>query len=241
MNRTLRERMIVVLVLATVGMGAVVWYPVRNGFTRWGMVALLAAGAISLLVLLWRRKAWRIGLLVIAGLVIAVGVMPGRQHDPVALRGAYVRALKNYVGTKYVWAGENGRGVDCSGLVRTAMMDALMREAARTANPALLREALWLWWHDASAREMDEGYKGRTILFGQLGIDQITPERLAPGELAIVSYGEHVLVYLGDYQWIEADPTDLRVEILDANSPSHWLKMNARFFRWQCLEKSTEP
>jgi cell wall-associated NlpC family hydrolase len=38
---------------------------------------------------------------------------------------------------------------------------------------------------------------------------------LRPGDLAVTTSGSHVLAYLGQNQWIEADPDIMRVHIVD--------------------------
>ncbi len=63
----------------------------------------------------------------------------------------YVGNLKRYQGTRYLWGGENFIGIDCSGLIRRAIMDSYRDYGIRTLNGKLLRELLYLWWYDTSA------------------------------------------------------------------------------------------
>jgi hypothetical protein len=231
------HRVTLLLFTATLlGEAALLLYPVRTGITRSGLVASLAAAVTLLAILLWRWRIPRFLYLAACALSMIAALLPGRPHDPTALRAAYLRKLRNYEGTPYIWGGETRRGVDCSGLVRAAMVDALFHEALRTTNPGLLRASLSLWWNDASAREMAAGYGGRMFTQGHVAALVTTPiTSLLPGDIAVSPNGAHVLVCLGDGQWIEADPTDLRVETLAPESPSQWLRMNMQIIRWHYL------
>jgi hypothetical protein len=40
-------------------------------------------------------------------------------------------------------------------------------------------------------------------------------QNLRPGDLAVTTSGSHVLAYLDDNRWIEADPDIMRVHIVD--------------------------
>ncbi|MFN2599036.1 MAG: NlpC/P60 family protein, partial [Pyrinomonadaceae bacterium] len=51
------------------------------------------------------------------------------------MRRAYIASLESYEGTRYVWGGENSRGIDCSGLVRRGLINADFHEGVVTANP----------------------------------------------------------------------------------------------------------
>ena len=55
--------------------------------------------------------------------------LPGSPIVESELRDAYVQRMKNLIGTKYVWGGESSRGIDCSGLPRKALRDALLSYA----------------------------------------------------------------------------------------------------------------
>ena len=110
-----------------------------------------------------------------------------------------------------MWGGENHLGVDCSGLLRTAMVEAHALEAVRTFNPALLRQAIWLWWNDASANEIGKGYSGLTKTIGPVMRLADAAVHMAPGDFAVTADGVHVLAYLGNKEWIEADPFVKRV------------------------------
>lgn len=104
-------------------------------------------------------------------------------------------------------------------------------------NPGLIREAFLIWWFDASAKELGNGYSQRThrILDAPTvrAIDQV---QLQPGDLAVVSQGVHVLAYLGNGQWIEADPGVRRVIELSVKDKNAWLDTRPVVVRWTALD-----
>jgi hypothetical protein len=136
--------------------------PFRFGVLRLGMVAIG--------VILWfggtylcrrRRTLFALGVLspILATLFL---LSPNKPVDSERLRETYVESLRSLEGTNYVWGGETRLGIDCSGLVRGAMIDANVREGVRTGNPLLIRTAATLWWFDASAKALGENYRGLT-------------------------------------------------------------------------------
>jgi hypothetical protein len=95
-------------------------------------------------------------------LAIAFLAFPSRNYDHDKLRQSYADHLRSYEGTRYVWGGENILGVDCSGLVRTALIKASFQQGIVTANPGLVRFSLSLWWHDSTAKALGEEYRNQT-------------------------------------------------------------------------------
>ena len=193
------------------------------------------------LALFWRSTAARIGGIALAALVLWIGVGPGRRSDARALRGEYVRRLRSYTGTRYVWGGENRLGIDCSGLVREGMIDAAFWRGAATGDCGLLRESAALWWTDASAARLGEGYGGRATLVCETdSLRELDYARLRPGDIAVTSGGAHTMAYLGNRTWIEADPSalvgDKVIQISPDSSRSAWLDVPMRILRWSRLE-----
>lgn len=104
--------------------------------------------------------------------------------------------------------GESYSGMDCSGLVRRALVDVMIRRGLITFNPDQFREGIFLWWNGCSAQELSNGYHGRTIAIGTASsINELDYSLIRPGDLAVTSDGRHVLAYLGEGEWISADPT----------------------------------
>jgi cell wall-associated NlpC family hydrolase len=186
--------------------------------------------------MVWRRPRWRLA--VFAPPAIAVGLLfsPRVPSDPEGLRVAYLRALQRYEGTPYLWGGESRLGADCSGLVRRAMMDALTIEGFRRGDISSLRSAAALWWFDASAFAMGQQHQYRTLLiFEADNLNELNDPRLLPGDLAVVMDGKHILAYLGNRQWIDADPQKGKTVIETVPTSTPWFTLNARIVRWRKL------
>jgi len=212
------------------------YYPIRNGFSRAAILATFTGCVVCLVLMLWRHKWSRWAPLAIPAIFAALLLLPGRPVNRVVLRAAYVTELQSYKETRYVWGGENWRGVDCSGLLRSALVDAQFRQSFHTLNPALARQALWFWWHDASAHDLRNGYQGQTSQLGSpIPLKDVPPDLLLPGDFAVTADGSHVLAYFGNGRWIEADPYALRVIELSPGMPSEWWIVNVVPCRWQCL------
>ena len=139
-------------------------------------------------------------------------------------------------GVRYVWGGESGRGIDCSGLPRLALRRALLAQAAGGNRRAL---ASWAeqWWFDASAMAMRDGYRGFTVPTGSGGVVRdLDSTKLDPGDLAVTSDGNHVIVHLGGGDWIQADPGPGRVIISRPDEDDNvWFDSWVIVQRWSLL------
>jgi hypothetical protein len=210
-----------VLFLSAVGLlGLVILVPYRSTLVRLGLIALWGIATISLVCLVWRWKVWRIIVLLGLASFCAFVLSPGRNRtDSSRLRQRFVHRLQAYDEVWYIYGGENSRGIDCSGLVRAAMVRALLDDGIASANPDSVRAAFKLWWYDSNAIQLGKGLNGLTLPIGDGGP---TPMRAAsnvrPGDLAVTTSGSHVLAYLGEHRWIEADPDVGRVHIVDLNT-----------------------
>jgi cell wall-associated NlpC family hydrolase len=164
-------------------------------------------------------------------------ILPARNCDAAPLRRAYVEALCSYEETRYWWGGENHIGIDCSGLVRRALIDALIKQGVLTLDAGSLRNAAQMWWYDASARALRDGYRHQTVnLTSAASINTLDHSLLSPGDIAVTANGVHVLAYVGQSVWIEADPQIGKVVKVAAPSKDNgWLKMPVLILRWKCL------
>jgi cell wall-associated NlpC family hydrolase len=198
-------------------------------------MVLIIAG---LTMVLWRQRIGRWVPVAVSGALVLALLAPGRAANRAILRRVYMGELRSYLGVRYVWGGENRLGVDCSGLVRAALIDAHFKEAIRSCNPVLAREGLWLWWHDAAARDLSD--ITHTALTTRLAFDgklrDMPPDLLLPGDLAVTSDGSHVLAYAGAGHWIEADPYTQRVIELVPGVDSAWWGIRVTPCRWRCFE-----
>jgi hypothetical protein len=174
-------------------------------------------------------------------LICALWPAPARASDPGKLRTRFCAALTSYLGTPYVWGGENGRGIDCSGLMRRAMIDALLSTGWQERNPALWREAAFVWWYDCSAREMKNGYSGRIqIVFTAKSLNTVNLGELYPGDMAVLQSGVHVLAFLGNQAWIQADPNLVNGgdKVIETQAPSRngWFEQRIAICRWEIFD-----
>ena len=186
----------------------VLWaYPIGNKLLR---VTSLASGLLffsGVLWFWWKNTSVRYLILTGGGLLVGAGLLPGRGISVSSLQQRYTQALGRYEGTRYIWGGENRRGIDCSGLVRQGMVDATFHEGLTTLNGRLIRHSLAMRWYDCSAEALRDGYRGFSVKLGEaMALDQHDHTMLQLGDFAITSDGVHALAYLGNETWIEADP-----------------------------------
>lgn len=214
--------------------------PLRTTLIRLAIFALGAAVWMGVVRMMWPKIWLRVSALVVTGFTLLVLLLPlSAEIDPDALRRCYVREIREYDGTRYVYGGETGRGIDCSGLVRAAMVDALTSHGLRSGSPAVIRTALTLWWRDSTAIDLGNGRSGMTIPLGGGGFQTLSGYRdVLPGDLAVTESGSHVLAYLGDDTWIEADPTLSRTHIVKLNGAfASIADQRVRFVRWSWLNQ----
>lgn len=153
------------------------------------------------------------------------------------LRRIYVDELRSFEGTRYVWGGENLLGIDCSGLPRKALRNALLKTAILNGKGRYLRYAVKCWWVDASASALASGYKHYLTPLEIKGTVADAPEnKLSPGDLAITEDGTHVMVFLEKGTWISADPSQGKVVVEKPSvSRNPWFNAKVRFFVWSVL------
>jgi hypothetical protein len=73
-------------------------------------------------------------------------------------------------------------------------------------------------------------------LFKSPSIDELDHAKLLPGDLAVTRDGVHVMAYLGDQRWIEADPAEGRVITVQAPAKDNlWFRMPVTIVRWTVL------
>jgi len=225
--------------LALLALVLMILMPFRFTMLRGAMLAVIALlwlGGIYLL----RRSRWSVlvGIIPIVALA-GIALLPGKPVDGERLRGEYVHSLQALKGTLYVWGGETHIGIDCSGLIRLGMIDADVREGVATANPALIRTAINLWWNDCSAKALGEQYRGWTRQIAEVKeLNDADYTMLRPGDIAVMESGVHTLAYIGDRTWIQADPLPMRVVTTTVPSKEGWFVQRARLLRWTALEPS---
>jgi hypothetical protein len=211
---------------------------VEYGLTRALKLALLLMLWSGALWLWWRLKPVRIALLALAMVILTVFCLPARSPDPAGLRQDYRQMLRLCRGAHYAWGAESLYAIDCSGLARKGMVWGQAWHGLRRLDGAELRRAADLWWHDASALSLRDGYRGLTRRIGSASAINAAPAGLLlPGDLAVTANGVHVLIYLGEQTWIEADPEIQKVVEITIPSDNPWFNTPVVFVRWTFLEK----
>jgi hypothetical protein len=217
---------------------ALLLYPASYRVTRAAIVFLALITWCGPILLLRHRPALQLSLILVTG-VIASFLSPRSVSDvsTEALREKYLSSLRSYEGVTYHWGGENARGIDCSGLVRRGMMNAMFKEGVRTRNGGLVRDAIDLWWHDSSAKALGEGYRDLTThVVNTRSLNELDHALVTPGDLAVTQSGVHILAYVGDRQWIQADPVAAKVITLPAPTENGWYQVPMKIMRWRVLE-----
>lgn len=172
-------------------------------------------------------------------LFILWSVLGDKTPDTVALREAYHKRLGALMGTPFARGGETNLGIDCSGLARAALWQAMVRQGVKEFNPYLLGTNLWrFWWRDMSARDIDEGKYGYTKVIGHAkklaGFDT---DAIKLGDMAVADK-THVMIYFGKGQWIEASPVDHKVVVnrAPASSKRKWFNEPVTLVRWRIFD-----
>lgn len=224
---------------ALAGVVASVLNPVNSTLLRLGFLASAGGLWLGLLAVSWKCRPARLALLLVAVGLAVPFALPGRAIDAAALRSDYLRRMAAFEGTRYHWGGEGPRGIDCSGLPRRALRDALFSQGLRRANGRACREFARQWWFDTSAQALGEGYRGNTRPLGLTGtIRTMDYAPLSPGDLAVTDNGLHVLAYAGGGKWIQADPGIGAVATLDGRTADNaWFDMPVTVHRWRLLDE----
>lgn len=217
---------------------ALVVYPVSNTTLRLVAIACFALIAAGFVAFNWQWRWLKITSVSVVTFLLAFLLLPGRKAQISELQQQYLESLRRYEGVRYVWGGENRFGIDCSGLIRRGLINSLVGESLRTANPTLLREGLFLWWHDCSARALgDEHLRLTTEVMESDSINQINAAKIQPGDFAVTTDGIHVVAFLGGNEWIEADPEANKVLRLTTPSTNSWFDTPVKVMRWTLLQE----
>lgn len=176
---------------------------------------------------------------VIVAVLGVLALMPVREVDEARVRSRSIEEARALLGTPYVWGGENGNGIDCSGLVRTSFRRALVREAVTGVNPGLLRRAVELWAFDASALALKDGYRAFAVQIGPVAsLNAADVSTLRPGDFMVTANGLHTMAYAGQGEWIEADPGEERVISVTPPTKNPWFGEPAVLMRWSLFASS---
>lgn len=225
---------------AAVGIFVIPLNPVNSKILKLAFLGCIAAAWVGFTILTWKRKPVKVAALFLPLLAAVPFILPGGDIDARELRQDYVRRMSEFEGTKYHWGGESSRGIDCSGLPRRAVRDALLAYGFRHFNGRAFRGYIEHWWFDASAKALGEGYRDYTSPVGMKGtIQEMDYEGLVLGDLAVTTSGVHILAFTGDGKWIQADPGIGAVTTLDGRTADNgWFRTPVTIHRWQLLTQN---
>ena len=234
----MRNRLIGIVMLGTLaGLVVISMNPVNSKIHQLAFLGCLAAVWVGFTVLVWKQKVVRICSLVVPLFLVIPFALPSGEIDADELREDYVKRMNEFEGTRYFWGGESSRGIDCSGLPRRALRDALLAYGVKHFNGAAFRAYAEQWWYDASAKALGQGYRDYTKPLGAAGsIKEMSYEGLVPGDLAVTDNEMHILAYAGDGMWIQAAPEVGSVATLHGRDDENlWFTIPVTMHRWALL------
>lgn len=214
------------------------FHPLHSSVTKLALLGSIGICWVCSLILLRKYYVYRTILIVLPILACIPFLLPSRAIDATELRADYLQALTRYEGSTYYWGGENKRGIDCSGLPRRSLRDALLRYGIAHANGKAFRLAAEQWYYDTSAKALGEGYRNFTKNLAIEGtVLLIDSSTLQAGDLAVTKNGIHTMVYLGEGKWIQADPGIGAVATLHSrNDQNTWFDAPITMHRWTILD-----
>ena len=213
--------------------------PVSSRVTRFTGLALAFGVWFAFITLVWRQRLLRSALLGVTLLAAGFLTLPARTKQPTEiLRADYLAGLQRYQGVAYYWGGETSRGIDCSGLVRRGLIDALFQRGIRSLDAGLVRRAISLWWHDCTASALGDQHRSLTMrVLDTPSLNALDHSQVLPGDLAVTRSGIHILAHVGNNRWIEADPGVGSVITVTAPSTDNsWFQTPMNIVRWSILQ-----
>lgn len=212
--------------------------PINRTSTNLLMIMSLIALWIYSIFLIRKNKIIKITLILFPVILFTLLSFNGPAIDKEVIRTEYISSLKKYDGTKYLWGGETSLGIDCSGLVRRGLIDTYIRLGILNISPQYIRKGIYLWFNDLSAEALGNEYKNHTtLILSNQTVNSTDYEKIREGDIMVTTSGVHTMVYIGNQEWIQADPVKHKVFISkppDENNP--WYKASSNILRWSDLK-----
>lgn len=226
---------IAILVIATI---ALFVNPINRKSTNLLLIATLIFLWAYILFLSWKNKVLKLTLILLPIILFSLLSLNGPVIDKEVIRPEYVKSLKKYNGTKYLWGGETSLGIDCSGLVRRGLIDTYIRLGIFYTSPQYIRKGIYLWFNDLSAEALGNEYNGSTLrILSDQTLNNADYGKIIEGDIMVTASGVHTMVYIGNQEWIQADPSKHKVIISKApNENNNWYKVQSNILRWRDLE-----
>lgn len=200
----MKKTRIIFVVLSLLALLAIIFiYPVRTTSTRLAIILLALFPYAYLHIILWRKHHVGKVLLGLSAVILiwALSSYQLKQINP----SHFIKHLQSFEDTKYVWGGETAWGIDCSGLIRQAMVHSYLSSGR-------IGSAFQVWFFDCPAKNFAVQYKDLFAAVVDSGtINTLDHSLLKPGAIAVTKSGLHILAYLGNEQWIQASPNDKKV------------------------------
>ena len=206
------------------------FYPVNSFLSRSIFIAAFVLFWFSPYITGVRNKKFIVGHLVLTVMLILSPLAFFKTESKEAFKSLYLKNLGSFEGVSYFWGGENFIGIDCSGLPRKSLINAYFYTGQ-------LQKAFSTWWYDSSAKALGENYRNYTAdICSFNSLRDVDYSLIKSGDLAITANGVHVIVYLGNKRWIQADPQQGRVVIEDPlTTKSSWFDVKVKIVRWMDL------
>lgn len=224
------------LMISIIMISAMSYYPINNIITRIVLLTAIFVIIMILFVMFYRYKFFFLLYLYIVSFLFFFIVLGTKTTIWENFNEDYIQNLLTYNDVNYVLWWEWLFGMDCSWLVRHAMVISLIKEWIRNYNWYDIMKWFKLWWSDFDVDAMLSNEYNRFIdIWVADSINKINHEFIKPWDLAIIDW-VHVMAYVWGRQWIQADPEIWKVIVLKTPTSNKWFNLSVKIIRWNDLD-----